>query len=67
MEEKTLTFERLQAFRQALIAQERSAATVEKYVRNARVLCGMREGKRSIRHSFCPIRLCFLKRILRGA
>ncbi len=36
MEEKISDFERLQAFRQALIAQERSAATVEKYVRNAR-------------------------------
>lgn len=36
MEEKISDFERLQAFRQALIAQERSAATVEKYMRNAR-------------------------------
>lgn len=35
MEEITLDFERLREFRQALIAQERSGATVEKYVRNA--------------------------------
>lgn len=35
MEEITLDFERLREFRQALIAQERSGTTVEKYVRNA--------------------------------
>ncbi len=46
MEEITLDFERLQAFRDALIAQERSAATVEKYVRNARAFVRYAGGKK---------------------
>lgn len=46
MEEITLDFERLQAFRQALIAQERSAATVEKYVRNARAFVRYAGGQK---------------------
>ena len=46
MEEKISDFERLQAFRQALIAQERSAATVEKYVRNARAFVRYAGGQK---------------------